>query len=290
MRRSISTGIVAASVVALGLVLAATPARAVVISSGTTSVDIVGTNVASWTIGGTQQVGFGIQYFYRIGDAGPELPLNSLTVVNYGPGIDNPLVGTDDYLIDLVDDAGNPSFQVTVKYGTIGGGGLTSILPVEISVTALQGAMDFHLFEYSDLDLAGTMDDDLVTIVGDNSVTQSDGLVTFEGNSVLSGPNPSMAHDVALFPVLLNALTDGLPTNLAGASVLGPGDLEFAFQWNLALDANDPLAESQIVSINKQITLREPATSVIPEPATTALSIMGLMALGGTVMGRRRRA
>lgn len=290
MRRSIFTGIVAVSVVtALGLVLAATPARAVVISSGTTSVDIVGTNVASWTIGGTQQVGAGIQYFYRIGDAGPELPLNSLTAVDYGPG-GNPLVGTDDYLIELVDNAIDPTFLVIVRYGTLGGGGLTSILPVEISVTALQGAMDFHLFEYSDLDLAGTMGDDLVTIVGDNSVTQSDGLVTFEGNSVVNAPDSSMAHDVALFPVLLNALTDGLPTNLAGASVLGPGDLEFAFQWTLALDASDSLTESGIVNINKQITLREPVTSVIPEPATTALSIMGLMALGGTVMGRRRRA
>ena len=72
-------------------------------------------------------------------------------------------------------------------------------------------------------------------------------------------------------PTILNSLQDSSVTDFGTtAGTVGPGDVEFAFQWDLSIPAGGSVTISKI----KQLQV-----NVIPEPTTFALSFMGLALL-----------
>jgi hypothetical protein len=80
-----------------------------------------------------------------------------------------------------------------------------------------------------------------------------------------------------LFPSTLNGLIDGNPTSFLGsATTAGPGNVAYAFQWDLNLAAN---TGSRLFSVIQNLQ--------VPEPSSLALALMGF---AGWFAMRRRAA
>ena len=146
----------------------------------------------------------------------------------------------------------------------------------QISITNTQASpLDFHFFQYADFDLGAA---DSTVFTNANSVRQ------FSPGSELTETvvTPVPAHrESAFFPVTLNKLNDGLPTNLSDAppigTVFGAGDVTWAYQWDVLLQPG------QTFQISKDKNLS--AGPQVPEP--TACSLLGLAA--GMLLARRQK-
>ncbi len=80
---------------------------------------------------------------------------------------------------------------------------------------------------------------------------------------------------MALTPTIVNALNDTAVTNLTNAAgPVGPGDIAWAFQWDVTLAPGQVL----LVSKDKQI-------QIVPTSGS-----LGLAMVGAVLLVRRRRA
>jgi hypothetical protein len=175
----------------------------------------------------------------------------------------------------------SPLFSVRVDYLLNGGlpGSGASAIGETITINNLTGnTLDFHFFQYSDFNLNGTPNDTLAVL--DRSLSglyrgafQGDGISFTE--TIDAGVSPSANHGmVANYPVILGSLNDGNPTTLPDIDgPIGPGDLTFAFQWDLTIGPNG----SAIISKTKSLQ--------VPEPSAAALVAVGL---GAWVLRRRK--
>jgi hypothetical protein len=199
-------------------------------------------------------------FWYRIGNTGDEQPVNTLGLfsavnsgsvlaLNYGS-----ITGT----------------EIQVTYLLTGGtsGSLAADVNESIAIKNHNNvALDFHFFQYSDFDLAANHQDraKIYPVTGGVSVVQT---------PVGSGPmlsetvaNPAPNHvEVNLYANTLNKFADGLSTTLDDVSAAGPGDITWAFEWDMNIAARGTV----IISKDKRIS------AFVPEPAT----ILGL----GTVL------
>jgi hypothetical protein len=208
-------------------------------------------------------------FWYRIGDTGGETDVGELTLDVAGTS-DTNFDGEDETLFIRYLAA---DFNVELTFlltGGAPGSGMSDIgESIKIINTSLTAELDFHFFQYCDLDLNQTIQDDLAEIVGGNTAIQTEAPVTV--SETVETPYASH-YEVSTYPTTLLSLEDGNPTTLNDfAGPLGPADLTWAFQWDFALPAGD----SYLISKDKLI---------IPEPAT-----IGLLALGGMSLIRRRR-
>jgi hypothetical protein len=231
----------------------------------TKATDVGTKGLDSWTVNGVQQVSQD-WIWYRVGAAGGEASLDTLT--------QSGILSTATTLEVLYTGAG---FTADVKYSLAAGATPTSSSDLQRTITIqnTSGApLNFHLFEYSDYDLAGTAGGDTVHFVNANNVVQTDG-VTQISEAVLS-PSHSEA---AFFNSTLASLSDGNPTTLSDTPAvgtnLGPGDVTWAYQW-------DPV----IAAGGSFITSPDSLISTVPEPSSIALVISGLLGLG--MFARRR--
>ena len=120
-----------------------------------------------------------------------------------------------------------------------------------------------------DLDLNGTPQDSLVRINNGNTAQQFEG--PFVASEAVVTTMPSHL-ETNFYPNTLNSLNDGLPTTLNDyAGPLGPGDLTWAFQWDLLI------GPGQSVNISKD-------KIITPAPGSIAL-----VATAGAFGLRRRR-
>ncbi len=182
-------------------------------------------------------------------------------------------------------------FNLEVTYSLLGGtaGSGVSELAEQIKIINNSGSsLDFHLFLYSDFELAGTAAGDTVTSVnwspfpisapGYSSATQVDGL---DLQQTTFGTFANRA-EATLLPTTLIHLNDAGPSTLlnSGANFgpVGPGDMTYAFQWDLTI-AN---GGSKTIGVNKRLDIVP-----IPEPTSIALAFLGLAGLGA--FGFRRR-
>ena len=207
-------------------------------------------------------------FWYRIGPAGPETPVNRL----------------GDLSTKLSDADFDPNFEtLSLRYAgtdvqldvvfTLNGsnpGNHRSDIAESITITNLTGSeMDLHFFQYCNLDLDGTAEDANAEITGGNTAVQRDETV-WASETVIT-PRPSHVQ-VAFYDAILQSLKDANATTLNdNAGPIGPGDLSWAFQWDFTIGAG----ESVLVSKDK---------AIVPEPATVAL-----IGVGAALLVIRRR-
>jgi hypothetical protein len=225
----------------------------------------------NWLVDGTDHLS--VQWFwYRIGGAGGESGINTISA----PGIVTPNART----LELT--YANALLSVRVDYlltGGVAGSGLSQVNE-SVLVRNLSGApLDLHFFQYSDFDLNGIAAGDTVALGTDilgkyNEAFQTKGGISFSETGVTPGANRGEA---ALFPVLLNSLTDGAPTTLSNfAGPAGPGDATWAFQWDVTLPADGSFTFSKVKNI-----------TAVPEPSAVALALLGVGFVG--VLRRSRK-
>jgi PEP-CTERM motif len=226
----------------------------------------------NWIVDGVDQLNQ--QWFwFRVGNVGPEQSINTISA----PVISTPNART------LYTTYNNGTFSIQVDYtlsGGLAGSGVSDIAETIRISNLTGGLLDFHFFQYSDFDLAGTAGGDTVALSKNtNPLSPSFGL--YNTATQIQGPialtetvlSPGANHgEVAPFAATFNKLSDGLPDNLNDASgPAGPGDVTWALQWDFVLNPGDTF----LISKDKRIELQ-----AIPEPSALALVALGLMAWG----------
>jgi hypothetical protein len=175
-------------------------------------------------------------------------------------------------------------FTVTVSYNIDGyypsPGRAGSTLGELIKIVNTSGSpLALQFFQFSDFDLGGVAEDDVVHISKSSglfdSAYQSDPTSGITFNEAVVDISPRANYgSVAISPALFNLLEDGNRDNLGTVAALaGPDDVSFAFQWDLLLAASGAGSE---VLISKQKTLE---ANIIPEPTTFSLLFLGAAAL-----------
>lgn len=236
-------------------------------------------NAFSWEVDGVNQLNQQA-FWYRIGNAA-EQSLDTLPIaVELATDTNADVNGFVDNLFVRYTGAG---FRIEVGYRLDGGsaGSRASHMTEQISITNTNGggpALDFHFFQYSDFNLAGTAGNDGALFTNANAVRQFDGITSMTETVVTPVPDH---REINFFPATRNKLNDGLPTTLNDAPPfglpLGPGDMTWAYQWDFSIAPGSTVQ----ISKGKQLT-------GIPEPSSVLLA--GLAACGLASMRRRRRA
>lgn len=227
-----------------------------------------GAGLSNWTVDGVNQLQQ--QWFwYRIGNTGPEMPVNSLplTSAKLSDGNENP---GDDRVIAYYSGNGLKISVDHILTGGAPGSGISDIAETIKIKNISASPMDFHFYQYVDLNLAGTPYDSLVQIDNDrHSVHQTEG--AYATAEIVDTPAPS--HFQADYAANIRAaLNNNGPDDLNDQVSAADGDLGWAFQWDVTLAPNQEF----LISKDKRI-------EGVPEPATLAL----LAIFGAAVLARR---
>ncbi|MAE60667.1 MAG: hypothetical protein CMJ49_04825 [Planctomycetaceae bacterium] len=227
--------------------------------------------VSDWHVNGTDHLAQ--QWFWVGSGSGPEVSLDALTLNS---------ASTSDDDFDPGDEVARlaysgTGFDINVTLELTGSNGTSSKIGeiIEIINTSSTQSLSLRFFQYNDLELGGTQDDALGYIITPpgNTAIQADLGGVFVSETAAT-PVPDH-REVALGAATLTSLNDGVATTLSdNTGPLGPGDLTWAFQWDVNLPADGTL----IISKNKNLTIPTPAAGL----AGTAL-----LALAAA---RRRRA
>ena len=159
-----------------------------------------------------------------------------------------------------------PRFEVSFKLdgGVLGSGASDLAESISITNTSESTPLDFHFFQYTNFDLEGTAGGDSVVFVNANAVQQ------FEESSRLTESviTPAASHrEAAFLSTTIDKLNDGVATTLSDTplnTVVGPGDVTWAFQWDFTIQPNTT------VQISKDKNLQ-----AVPEPSSWLLLAIG---------------
>jgi len=232
--------------------------------------------VWSWTIDASDHM-YQQWFWYRIGDAGPETSIDTLTLLgslatNTDPFPGDPALDTLSLFYADGVDLASSTFTVEVSFNLDGGstGSNLSDIAEQISITNLSDStLDFHFFQYSDFDL-NSSPNDTVELVNANTVRQSDLDWTISETVVTPAAD---GFELDFFGITRGKLNDAAATTLGnafGTGPVGPGNVTWAFQWDETISAGGAFQ----ISKDKNMT---------PEPAT-----LGLLLIGGLILLRRR--
>lgn len=211
-------------------------------------------------------------FWYRVGAAGPEQPIDSISA---------PVVVASNLNVN----PGNERVKVTYTAATIKvevtyvlSGGLTgsgaSALTKTIRITNPSAATrSYRFIEYVDFDLMNALPDDVVQITGGNTATQSDPTLSVTQTVTTPAPATYAGTLVGGLGDILSLLSDALPNDLVIAPGPLGGNAAWGFQWNFSLAPGN----SFLISDIKSLTL-------VPEPATLVALVTAL----AVAAGRRR--
>lgn len=229
----------------------------------------------TWLVDGVNNVKQ--QWFYfRIGDSGPELPINSmgnLTVASR----------TDLATLDLTyaDLPSSPNYQARVQYlltGLANGSGRSTLGETVTFYNTSASSLNLRFFDYSDFDVAGIANNDSVTLsrtalgppsnkTYNTSFVQTLGAFSVNSSAV-SGTNNTAHLEANYYSTTLSSLVDGNPTTLNDTFSKTSGDLTAALEWDVTLAPGTSLLISKTISL------------VVPEPSATTLVALGFVAWG----------
>jgi hypothetical protein len=228
--------------------------------------------MSSWIVNNVNQLSQ--QWFwYRVGSAGPEASLDSLSLLSAVPSDTNGNGLNDTLSLRYGNDPTASAFEIDVTYGLQGTRAAGSSIGETINIKNNGSSpLDFHFYQYSDFDLGGTTGNDSEALLNPNTVRVVGDGDLFSETVVTRAADH---YELALNPFTINRLNDANPTTLQDGSVTaGPGNVTWAFEWDQVLNSGDTL------TISKNKTLQ------IPEPGTLALISIGL--LGGLILLRKR--
>ncbi len=237
-----------------------------VISSLSNGNSVVGIDTASqaglyqWVVDGQSQ-SFQQWFWYRIGSVGGESSINTISAA----ALSQPDAKT------LGVTYANSQLNIQLIYSLLGGTANSgnSDVAEQIKITNVgASSLDFHFFQYVDFDLLGTPAGDSVQLGHNlqgkfNEAFQTDGTSAFAETVAAPGANHGQ---VDFFPNTLNSLNDGSPTTLNDTTLLGPGDVTWALEWDVTI------APGGSFLLSKDLNLSIPG---VPEPSTLALLSMG---------------
>lgn len=263
MRARVARAVSAVALAAAVFGVAASAQSApVTVSVGGSSITVDGETqdgLFNWEAGGVDQVSQ--QWIWFRSGTDFENPLNTLSLISTSVGAD---------FISLTHEGGGLNIAVTY---TLTGGSQPRIDETIAVQNIGTSQIGVSVFLYSDLDVNGSPDGDIAA--GDvDGIAQTDGGTRVTVRPVGLLPD---AFQIDFFSDLLDALNDGLPTNLNNSgNGLGPSDLTHAFQWDLVLD------ETQVVTL---AAVKEFA--LVPLPSGWALGLVGLGAVAWRTRHRR---
>lgn len=214
-----------------------------------------------WTVDGQNQLNQ--QWFwFRVGNAA-EASINTIST---------PTITTYNGTRGVTTTYANGQFSVQIDYlltgGTAGSG--TADIAETIRIINTSGSqLDFHFFQYSDFDLAGTPTDDSVMLTPISGKYYLSDQV--QGASLMETvvTPPATRGEAALYSFTKDKLNDGVASDLNNMNTAGPGDATWALQWDLSIAADG----SVIISKDKRLQL-----ALVPEPSALALLGLGLAA------------
>jgi len=235
--------------------------------------------VYSWKVDGYEQL-YKQWFWSRVGSVGTgdrEWSIDTLSIPTVTTS------GANGATVAYIGSLFNVSVTYTLAGGSPGSG--QAVLNEDILIVNTSGSpLSLQFFQYSDFDLGGTAEGDSVLLFPDNSpfelAYQWDGTIGLAEGIVSLNPVAGLGA-VGFAPSLYNQLQDGSRTDLnTSVAPLGPGDVEFAFQWDLQLAASGAGSEALISKI-KDLNI-----NIVPEPTVASLALLGLLA----VLGRRSRS
>jgi hypothetical protein len=223
----------------------------------------------SWHINGVNHM-YQQWFWFRAGNDAFERSIDTLAQVGAQALDSNPLVDPRPDTLDALYQDPRFNIEINMRLRGADGGAVSSDIAEQVTITnTTQQPLPYHFFEYVDLDLNGTPQDSLVRINNGNTAQQFEG--PFVASEAVVTTMPSHL-ETNFYPNTLNSLNDGLPTTLNdNAGPLGPGDLTWAFQWDLLI------GPGQSVNISKD-------KIITPAPGSIAL-----VATAGAFGLRRRR-
>lgn len=258
-------------ILALGLLMSvkAPLTCAIDLADGNSTVSIDPDNsggLYSWTVNGTEQI-FQEWFHYSLGTA-ESYPLTSTEGNSYS-GFNLTTTGGTNTLGLAYDNinTSNPDLGFKIDYTLSGGLGGSNYSKLVESIQVRNSTSDIlHFYMYTDFDLAYTFEDDSAVRLSPNAFLQTDptGIFSLVTSSV--APNN---WEIGYFSDLLDKFGAGTPDLTGMNSPLGPGDLSYAFQWDIA--AGDTLA----LNIDKSIATPEPGTLVLFGTGLVVLMLTG---------------
>jgi hypothetical protein len=236
------------------------------LADGNTSAQLdLGTQagISGWSVDGEKQMdqqGF----WFRIGDKHGEKPLDSISspsVTQTGPGTVSATYQ-------------NNQVSVLVAYTLTGGTpGTKASISEQVQIRNLTPrALDFHLFQYSDLDMSGP-----VQLGRDVNGFYNEAFVADNGYTLTaaleSAVAPGANHGLAGVDTCA-LLNDLLPTTLVDST--GPAtNACWTWEWDSKISGRGSWTLTQVMTL-----------TAVPEPSIAAVGLLGLLVMA-KVLGRR---